>query len=345
MDKLKALLTAEVDESIVRELDGLLDIEYAGWYKDQKILTKEQMIDLMPGKDILITSYDPVTKEVMDASDNLKMIVCTRATPVNIDISHAKERGIKLSYAPGRNSDCTAEFTVALMLSITRKIPMAYRDLHEGKHTADHKQDVNIKEGLRRDVTWSLGKDTPYVEYKGFQVHGHTLGIIGYGSIGRRVGAICRAFGMNVIVSDPYPKQDMVEEYVTLKSFDEVLSEADIITVHCKDVPETEKLINARAFSKMKPTAYFINTSRGAVIDEQALIEALRNKKIAGAALDVYESEPIAKDHPFLTEFNNVVTTPHLAGATYDAITNHTKMLVDDVKHFLCGEELEYEYK
>ena len=95
----------------------------------------------------------------------------------------------------------------------------------------------------------------------------------------------------------------------------------------------------------MKPTAYFINTSRGAVIDEQALIEALRNKKIAGAALDVYESEPIAKDHPFLTEFNNVVTTPHLAGATYDAITNHTKVLVDDVKHFLCGEELEYEYK
>ena len=88
MDKLKALLTAEVDESIVRELDGLLDIEYAGWYKDQKILTKEQMIDLMPGKDILITSYDPVTKEVMDASDNLKMIVCTRATPVNIDISN-----------------------------------------------------------------------------------------------------------------------------------------------------------------------------------------------------------------------------------------------------------------
>ena len=344
MKKLNTLLTAEVDRELIRPLEEELDIHYAGWVVDSEILSEEQMAKLAEGREVIVTSYDPITRRVIDSAPDLKLIVCTRANPVNVDVAYAQSKGIKVIYTPGRNSDCTAEFTVALMLSITRKIPMAYRDLKNGKHTSDVKRSVETRDGLRRDVTWALGKGTPYVDYKGFQMRGHTLGIIGYGSIGRRVAAICRGFGMKLIVHDPWLKPGDVEADVALKSFDEVISEADILTVHCKDTPETEKLINAAVFRRMKPSSFFINTSRGALVDEDALIEALRGGEIAGAAVDVFDSEPIAKDHPFITELDNIVITPHLAGATYDAISNHTRQIVSDTRHFLRGEPLEYEY-
>lgn len=341
---MKALLTAEVSKEHIKELEDIIDIEYAGWVEEKKILSEEQMMDLVKDKEILITSYDPVTKNVIDAAPGLKLIVCTRANPVNIDTNYTKQKGIKVSYAPGRNSDCAAEFTVALMLSIMRRIPMAYADLHNGKHVADRKQENETKEGLRSDVTWALDDNSPYVLYKGFQMNGRTLGIVGYGSIGQRVGKICRGFGMNILIYDPFVDPNTLEENTTSVSFDELLNKSDVITVHCKDTPETYKLINEDAFNKMKKTAYFINTSRGALVDEKALINALLNHDIAGAGLDVFESEPIAKDHPFLTQCDNIVITPHLAGATYDAIINHTNMMVKDVKHFVNNEPIEYDY-
>lgn len=341
---MKTLLTAEVSEDHIAELKKLLDIQYEGWYKSKRILTEDEMAELIKGKEILITSYDPVTKKVMDASPELKLIVCTRANPVNVDTEYAKQKGIKVSYSPGRNSTCTAEFTVALMLSIMRKIPLAYHALHSGKHVSENRHENVIKDGLRSDVTWALNSDSPYVLYKGRQLCGRTLGVVGYGSIGRSVAKLCRGFGMNVLVYDPFVNPDTLEENTASVSFDTLLKESDVITVHCKDTPETRKIINAEAFGKMKKTAYFINTSRGALVDEKALIDVLLNHKIAGAAVDVFESEPIAKDHPFLTKCDNVVITPHLAGATYDAIVNHTIALVKDVKHFLDGEPLEYEY-
>jgi D-3-phosphoglycerate dehydrogenase len=342
---MKTLLTAEISEPHIKELKNILDIQYAGWFKTKKILNEDQMAELATDKEIIITSYDPITKKVIDAAPGLKLIVCTRANPVNIDTGYAKKKGIKISYSPGRNSTCTDEFTVALMLSIMRKIPIAYAALHNGQHVADVKQKNTIKEGLRSDVTWALDCDSPYVLYKGDQLSGRTLGVVGYGSIGRLVAKLCRGFGMNVLIYDPFVNPDTLEENTRSVSFDELLGNADVITVHCKDTPETRGIINADAFSKMKKTAYFINTSRGALVDEQALISALLNHDIAGAAVDVFESEPLAKDHPFLTKCDNVVITPHLAGATYDAIVNHTVMLVNDVKHFISGEPLEFEYK
>ena len=341
---MKALFTAEVSEE-ARELEALLDIQYEGWVKDQEILSEADMIRLMPGKDILITSYDPITRGVMDASGQLKLIVVTRANPVNVDIDYAHSKGIKVSYAPERNSACTAEFTIAMMLSAMRRIPFAHAALKRGEHTATETVEQRIPEGLRLDVTWALGKNTPYLYYKGYQMQGRVLGIIGYGSIGRRVARLARAFGMRIVAYDPFLPPDRLEEGVELTDFDTLLRTADVVTVHCKDAPETRGIMDAAAFSKMKPDAFFINSSRGALVDEKALIDVLLHHKIAGAALDVYDSEPIAADHPFITQCDNVVLTPHLAGATYDAIDFHTKQLVTDVRHFLNGEPLEFEYK
>ena len=345
----KALLTAEVSPK-AKELEALLDeVVYAGWYKDGVILSEDEMAKLAADNnvDIIITSYDPITKKVIDSAPNLKLIVCTRANPVNVDVEYARKKNILISYAPGRNSDCTAEYTVAMMLAVTRRIPMAYAALKNGQHVAENVAENNQNtpiSGLRRDVTWALGPDTPYVLYKGNQLHGKTLGVVGYGDIGRRVAKLCKAFGMKILVYDPYITK--AEEDITLAStLQELAQQADIITVHCKDVPETYHLIDRSVFKAMKKTAYFINTSRCAIVDEEALIEALLNNEIAGAALDVFDKEPLAADHPFITKCNNVVITPHLAGATYEAIENHTEQLLTDVKNFLNSAPLTYEYK
>lgn len=345
---MKALLTAEVS-SRAKELEDYLDVIYAGWYSEQVILAEEQMISLVSENevDIIITSYDPITRKVIDSSSKLKLIVCTRANPVNVDTDYAKEKGILVSYAPGRNSDCTAEYTVAMILAITRKIPQAYAALKQGIHTKPLSVDNSERtiDGLRKDVTWALGKDTPYVLYKGFQLRNKTLGVVGYGSIGRKVADICRAFGMKIISYDPYYPDKSEEDVFFVDTLTHLAEQADVITIHAKDTPETLHMIDKSVFSSMKKTAYFVNTSRGALIDEEALIEALLNNNIAGAALDVYDSEPISIDHPFITQCDNVVITPHIAGATYDAIENHTVQLLTDVKHFLRNEPLEFHYK
>lgn len=338
---LKAFVSAEMDYEVAKELEQYLDITY-DW--GRPVLTVAQMKEYCCDKDIIITSYDPVTKEVIDASPNVKMIVCTRSTPVNVDTAYAREKGIKVSYAVDRNSDCTAEFTIGLILALTRKIGFAFKDLHDGKFVAGD-IDEHGSESAKRDVTWSTGETSPYEYYKGYQLKGHSVGIVGFGGIGKRVAKILDAFGCKIYAVSASAKPEDLPDYVTLGTLEEVAPKVDILTVHLKDSPRTEKMINADVFKSMKKTAFLINDSRGAVIDEEALIEALRTGEIAGAALDVYNTEPIAKSHPFFEMSDRVIITPHIAGATWDAISNHTSEFVTDVKHFINGEELEYEYK
>ncbi|KGK86337.1 2-hydroxyacid dehydrogenase [Clostridium sp. HMP27] len=343
---MKALVTAEINEGIISELEDYMELTFEGWGKELRKLTEDEMIYFLKDKEVLITSYDPITRKVIEACPNLKLIACTRANPVNIDIDCAKERNIPVIYTPGRNSDCTAEFTIALMLSIGRKIPMAYKSLKDGKYLSDEKIENKAKEGLKEDVTWALGAGTPYVEFKGTQLKSHTLGLLGYGSIGRRVASIARAFGMKIYIYDPFISEiELNDNAQTKVSLEKLLKESDFISCHCKVDESTRGLMGKEAFDMMKNTAYFINTSRGAIVDEEALIEALREAKIAGAAIDVFSAEPLFKNHPFVKELSNIVITPHLAGATYDAIDNHSIMIVQDIKSFLKGERMLHEYK
>lgn len=343
---MKALVTAEMDQKWVEELKKFTEVTIAGWGKELRKLGEEELMDLLEGQDILITSYDAVTKKVIEKSKDLKLIACTRANPVNIDIQTARERNIPVIYTPGRNSDCTAEFTIGMMMSIARKIPMAYKALKDGYYIEENKPELYTKDGLKRDVTWSLGGGSPYVIFKGDQLKGKILGLLGYGSIGKRVAEIAKAIGMYIYVYDPYISEIEIDNNNQKKvSWEELISQSDFISSHMKVTPETTGLLGEKEFKKMKNTAYVINTSRGAVIDEKALIHALRNKEIAGAALDVFEIEPLYKEHPFIKELDNIVITPHLGGATYDAIENHSKMIVKDVERFINKERLLYEFK
>jgi D-3-phosphoglycerate dehydrogenase len=196
-------------------------------------------------------------------------------------------------------------------------------------------------------MVWDMKPGSPYMVFKGTQLKGHTLGIVGYGSIGRRVGEIARAMGMKLLIYDPYCCPIDIETIGVRKAetLPELMKEADFITCHMKITPETRGIISREMISLMKPTAYFINCSRGAVLDEGAMIDALRSNSIAGAAFDVYASEPIACDHPYITELTNVVITPHIAGATDSVLVNHTRQVVADVGRFVRGEKLLYQYR
>jgi len=345
---MKILFTAEHDASMIDQIRALGEVRMAGVALGGGKLSDEEMIELAAGVDIIIVSYDDVTAAVMDAAPDLKLVACTRATPVNIDVEHAKKRGIPVIYTPGRNSDSAAEMTICLMLCCARNVHAAYRAMHNGKFLGPAGgSELKVKEGLRADVIWGSGPDSPYAVFKGCDLKNKTLGIIGYGSIGRRVGDIASAFGMNVLLFDPYVSEvDVNRPGRTKVDLETLLRQSDFVSCHLKVTPSTRGLMSAERFALMKPTAYFINTSRAAVVDEAALIAALREGRIAGAGLDVFEKEPLPADHPFVNDLaDKVVITPHIGGATRDAITNHTIMLLSDIERYFKGEPMLYTYR
>lgn len=339
------LVTAEIDKGMMKELEVFGKIRFTGWNEDYTKFNEDELIDLLEDVDIFITSYDAVTRKVIEASKNLKLIVCTRATPVNVDSVAAKENNIPVVYTPGRNSDSAAEFTIGLMLAVARNIPQIHKELKDGNYLGQSNSKKDTKEGLKADITWSMGDKSPYIVFKGTQLRNKTLGIIGYGSIGRKVATIAKGFGMSLLIYDPFvPAFEINEGSQKRVDLETLLKESDFITIHTKVVESTIGMINKDTLALMKPTAYLINSSRGAMVVEEDLIEALRDGTIAGAALDVFEKEPIEEDSPLITELNNVVLAAHLAGATWDVISNHTEMVIEEVKRFINNEYLHYQF-
>ncbi|SHF44255.1 2-hydroxyacid dehydrogenase [Vibrio gazogenes] len=340
---MKILFTAEHDNNL-EKLKELGDVIISGWALGNPKLTEDELIELAKDCDIIITSYDDITEKVIIACDQLKLIACTRATPVNVDCKAASKRNIPVIYTPGRNSDATAELTIAHMLCVARNIPQAHMALKNGEYTDANRAGVSA-DGVQKDAIWDVTSDSPYEVFKGFELHGKTLGIIGYGSIGRRVGRIARGFGMALAIYDPFLSAvDVNEPGVKIVSLDELLCHSDFVTLHLKVSESTIGFLNKERIGMMKQSAFLINTSRAAVLDEDAVIEALRENKIRGAGFDVYAHEPICADHPYINELNNVTITPHIAGATAEVLTNHTNMIIDDINRFLKNEPLLHQY-
>ena len=339
-DKMKVLFTAEADDDLLEPLYGFCDLEMAGWKVSKEPFPEEELISRLKGKEVLVTSYDRVTRKVIENADSLKLIVCARSNPVNVDQVAAKEHGIIVSYTPGRNSDATAEFAVAILLNLVRNVSKANAAILSGAAITDEPPTTK-----KTDVTWGKVKQChPYSQFQGEQIHGRTFGVVGYGSIGRRVASIMRGFGAEILVYDPYMSKVEVDgPGIRLVSFDQLARESDFISCHMKVTEETKGIFNKDVFAKMKKTAYFVNNSRGAVVVEEDLIEALRSHEIKGAALDVFDYEPLYKGHPFVTgELDNVLVTPHISGASPDAIRNGTILLVEEIQRYRNGSRLLY---
>lgn len=324
---MKIVFTAEHagDLSAFHQLGELL---VEGWALGKPKLSAGQLIELAHDAEVLVTSYDEVTDAVMAACPRLQVIACTRANPVNIDTQAAQARGIRVLYTPGRNADAAAELTLGLMLSLARHIPQSHAALKRGEFTQADNAAAATQQGLRRDVVWDVSPESPYEVFKGTELRNKTLGLVGYGNIGRRVARIARAFGMAVLVVDPFvAAEDINEPGLQKTTLEALFREADIVSLHLSSGPHSDGLVNAALLNSMKPGALLINTSRAAVVDEAALIDALRHGPLGGAALDVYHREPLWRDHPFVIEFDNVIITPHIAGATRESIAKHTAMI------------------
>ncbi len=237
---------------------------------------------------IIVRSATKVTAEVIEAADELKVIGRAGVGLDNIDLEAAKKHGIKVFNTPGATAISVAELALGFMLSCARWIPRADRSIRNGK--------------------WEKKK------FKGIELYGKTLGIVGIGRIGTELAKRASALGMSVIAYDPFVKWHDIAKLVEL---DELLKEADFISLHLPLTEETRHLISAREFELMKDGAVLINAARGGIVDEAALVEALKSGKLRCASLDVYEHEPLPEDSP-LRELDNIVMTPHIGAQTVE---------------------------
>jgi autoinducer 2 (AI-2) kinase len=250
------------------------------------------------------------------------VIGCCRADPVNVDVSTATEMGIPVLHAPGRNAQAVADLTLALMLMSLRHIPQAI--------------DILRQEGGPQGM---VKMAVAFFELKGNELWGKTVGIIGLGAVGREVARRLRGFDTQLMVYDPYVSEDEVAGYEGRSvDLDTLLREADVVTLHASLTEQTKGMLGKREFGLMKPTAHFINTARAGLADEEALCEALKKGKIAGAALDVFSQEPPPPDHPLL-QLPNVIATPHIGGNTQEIPAHQSRIVVSDLERLFEGEK------
>ena len=252
---------------------------------------------------LIVRSETRVTAELLHRAPLLRVIARAGIGVDTIDVTAATRRGIAVMNAPGANTVSAAEHAMGLLLSLVRHIPWAAESMRRGE--------------------WDRKK------YEGTELRAKTIGVVGLGRIGGHVAGLARAFGMTVIAHDPYlPPERAAELQVKLLPLDQLLKQADVVTLHVALTDQTRHLINAERLAGMKPTAVLINTARGELVDEQALAEAITAKRIAGAAIDVFATEPLPAESP-LRRLDRVILTPHLAASTAEA--------QDRVSHEICG--------
>jgi D-3-phosphoglycerate dehydrogenase len=294
-----------LEEEHIKKLRSLSDLEIF----EEPPKTSDELKGRIRAADIVIVGWTNLTKNVIDSAKKLKMISIWATTCHYADLEAAKERGIVVTHVPGYATEAVAEHAFALLLAAIRKLPLT---------------DKHVRRG---DFDWR--------PFGGIELAGKTLGIIGTGLIGCRVAEIAKAFKMQILGYDKYPNLKGAEEigmkYVDLYS---LLKESDFITLHVSLTSETERLIGKKEIEAMKKGAVIINTSQGKVINEKALVAALKSGKLSYAGLDVFEEEPPAKDNP-LFKLDNVILSPHIGFHTVEAAKRCTDICIDNVVKFL----------
>lgn len=270
----------------------------------------ETTINRIGDAQIITTNKVPINASIMDACPSLKLICCLSTGYNVVDIQAAKERGIPVCNVPDYSTTSVSQFTFALLLELCHRIGHHDQTVHNGK--------------------WASCPDFCYWDTPQMELAGKTMGIIGFGRIGQAVGRIARAMGMEVIAYSRTRREGMNVRYVDL---DTLLASSDVISLHCPLFPETENLINAERIQKMKDGTILLNTSRGPVIDERAVAEALHSGKLRGAAVDVVSEEPIIADNPLLTAPNCIIT-PHMAWAPVEARQRILDVTVENIRGF-----------
>jgi glycerate dehydrogenase len=279
--------------------------------------SKEQVLERSQGAAILFSNKTPIGEEVIKQLPALQFIGVL-ATGFNvIDIEAAKRQGVIVANVPGYGTESVVQLTFALLLELCH-------------HVQRHSDAV-------MDGGWAKSADWCFWNYPLIELSGKTMGVIGFGRIGQKVGDVAAAFGMNVLGSGRHQTDQSGRKNFRWSPIPELLEQSDVVSIHCPLLPETMGLINKESLATMKKSAFLLNTSRGPIIVDQDLADALNNEVIAGAGIDVLSAEPPPKDNPLFTA-KNCIITPHIAWATKEARTRLMDMVVDNLKAFLAGQ-------
>jgi D-3-phosphoglycerate dehydrogenase len=306
------VISQRLHEGGMKVLDGKVNIIIPDNGNPREIASELAIAD---GVIIRIGYLD---REAIMSAQNLKVIGRPGVGVDNIDMAAATERGIPVVITPGANSLSVAEHTVGMIFAAAKEIRFSDTEMRKGNY--------NVRS-----------------RYKAFELLGKKLGLVGCGAIGREVGRLCSCLGMKVGVYDPFLKPEKAKEagFEYYSQLNDLLEESDIISIHSPLTQETRGMIGEKEFNRMKPEAVLVNCARGEIIDEEALIKALDNNKIAGAALDVISVEPVPKDHRLL-RYENVIFTPHMAAQTKEAASRMASMAAEGVLAVLNGEKWPY---
>ncbi len=315
--KPKVFITRQIQSEGLRMLEPFCDI---GLWEEDRPIPKQVLLDKVKGIRGLISMLsDPIDQEVITSAPALKVVANFGVGFDNIDVACCTREGIRVGNTPDVLTDATADLAFTLLLTLARRIEEGARYVREGRW-------------LSYSPTLFLGKDLSET----------TLGIIGFGRIGQAVAKRAKGFGMQVIYANPSRKPE-AEERIGARCafFNELLERSDFISLHCPLTPKTNRLIGEKEFERMKKEVILVNTARGKIVDTDALIKALRTGRIAGAALDVTEPEPLHGDHPLL-KLDNCLVVPHIGSATTRTRSRIAEMSAKNILAGLNGEKLPY---
>lgn len=281
---------------------------------DEASDAEDQLIEALPGVEVAVTQMGPFTERVLAAAPDLRFLVCCRGGPVNVNVPAATKRGIIVSSTPGRNAVAAAEHAVTLMLGALRNLPRLQRTLEQGE--------------------WR--SDLYAYEECGSELDGATVGLIGYGAIGRRVARVMVAFGAKVLVVDPALDAAAAPAGTEVVELEELLRRSDVVSLHARLTEQTRGMIGAEQLALMRRGGVLVNTARGGLLDYDATVDALESGQLAAAAFDVFPAEPLPVGSRLLTA-PNVVMTPHLAGATKQTAHRAGSIAAEAVAAYLAG--------
>jgi len=320
---MKAFITASITDECLNELKKNMDVTYEPWRETGIIyFDVKELVEKLDGIDIFITETDDLKKSELFEQTKLKLLISCRGDPFNVNLKAATENQVPVLNTPLRNVEAVAELTIAHMLMLARKLHNIERILHSDDfELIDFDDYINYLN-----------------QFQGFELYGKTVGIIGLGQIGRRVADRLKAFGSKFLIYDPYISDELAEKYGKKVDIDIMMKEADIITLHTIATDENDNLIDEDRITMMKKTVIIINTSKGSLIDYDALYDALKEKRIAGAALDVFPMEPVDEDNEFL-ELDNAIVSPHIGGDSYEVIDRQSALLLEDIKAWLDNKK------
>jgi D-3-phosphoglycerate dehydrogenase len=328
----KVLVLAPFDAAELEKLRAVHEVVYESWIERRRMLSPDELSARLvaDGFEAAVVEAEFITRDVLEAAPGLRVVASARGKPVNVDVAAATERGVVVLQTPGRNAESVADLCLAMILDRLRHVSEAAAAVKRGE--------------------WSFGLDddaqggpvVPYIRFRGVELGGKVLSLLGFGAVARAVARRALAFGMTVRAFDPFVDAAEFAEHgvARMASVEALLKGAHVLSVHVEQTPQTIGMLSPARLAMLPKGAVVINTARPRVVDQDALAGLLQSGHLGGVALDVFAPEPVPPSHPLLAA-PGALLLPHIGGATEDAVRHHSRMIREDMERLARGERPE----